>query len=80
MSTQQTNRSAHAGRALQVLAAIATAAVLGACGGGDDAVSHEISVQHQKEAAALAKAHALNADAMGKIKAERAAGQRNNAN
>ena len=55
------------------LVALLGSALLGACGGGaEEAVSQDIAAQHQKQAAALVKAHATNADTVSKIRAERA--------
>ena len=76
MRTSQSNHGIQRGRALKTVVVFAIAALISACGGGEDAVFQELSAQQQREAAALKRAHALNADAMGKIKAERAAGQR----
>jgi hypothetical protein len=73
MLTQPTTLdSSAAGRTLIAALALAVTAALGACGAGEEAVSQELSVQQQREAAALQRAHQLNADAMGKIKNERA--------
>jgi hypothetical protein len=73
MLTQPTTfYSSAAGRTLIAALALAATATLGACGAGEEAVSQELSVQQQREAAALQRAHQLNADAMGKIKNERA--------
>jgi hypothetical protein len=58
--------------ALKAWLVVASVVSLSACGGGaDEAVSQDIAAQHQKQAAALSRAHAINADAVSKIKAER---------
>jgi hypothetical protein len=73
MLTQQTTtRTNHPGRTWMAALTLAATAALGACGAGEEAVTQELSVQQQREAAALQRAHQLNADAMGKIKNERA--------
>lgn len=76
MSTQTTHRTDASRPTLWALAGLLAAALSSACGGGEDAAFQEASTQQKKESAALARAHALNADAMGRIKAERVAGQR----
>ncbi len=63
---------------LMTLGALAVSAMLAACGGASDSsttVAGPTALQAQKEQAALARAKAMNADAMGKITAERAGGQ-----
>lgn len=69
------------GRALMAAAVLAAAASLGACGGNsEEAVFQNLTVQQQREAAALKRAHQINAEAMSKsnIKNERAAAQTRN--
>jgi hypothetical protein len=65
-------------QALKGAVAAVAVALLGACGGGSDGPTTPgmMPLQGEKEQAALARAKALNADAMSKIVAERAAGQR----
>lgn len=75
MSAKQTIQRNGRPSALAACTGIAIAAMLCACGGGEDAVMKELSAQQQKESAALARAHQLNAEAMSKITAERSAGQ-----
>jgi hypothetical protein len=62
---------------------VAAALLLAACGGGEGGSLDPVAApppppasELARQQAALAKAHALNADAMGQVKAERAA-QRN---
>ena len=75
MHTHQTSRCLPVSGVLKSIVGVAVVALLFGCGGGsaEDAVSQELSAQQGKEAAALQRAHQLNADAMTKIKGERAA-------
>ena len=77
-STKQVDGDSRQGRTLKALVGCAAVALLCACGGGSDGPTTPgmATLQKDREQAALARAHALNADAMGKIKAERASGQR----
>ena len=75
MHTSHTTRRLQGARAVQSLVALAAVALLFGCGGGnaEDAVSQELSAEQSKESAALERARQLNANAMSKIKGERAA-------
>ena len=74
MHTQYTTRRLHGARSMMMIVGLAAVALLFGCGGGsaEDAVSQELSAQQHQEAAALQRAHQLNANAMSKIKGERA--------
>jgi hypothetical protein len=64
---------------LPVLAALAAAVALSACGGTDGpVVAPEPTAQQQKEAAALQRAHQMNASTMRQIQSERAGRQARN--
>ena len=79
MNIMRTSHSApRRGGAVKASLAAVAVALLGACGGGSDGPTTPgmSPLQAKKEEAALARAKALNADAMSKITAERAAGQR----
>lgn len=72
----QLEQSPRRPRRLPLLAALAVAATLCACGGTDGSVvAPEPTAQQQKEAAALQRAHQMNASTMRQIQSERAGRQ-----
>lgn len=74
MKTHSSNRQATF-RGLWVMAALAAAATLAACGGTDDAsvsVSRELAAQREREAAALQMARSINEQRVAEIKRDRA--------